>query len=495
MKYKTIFFTFAVWTLLITTLPAQSAHVFTMSDVIVLAKQQSPDAYIAKHQFRSQFWQYRSFLATKLPQMSLSATTPSYNRSIEGVQQPDGTVNYLERQYLDTYGSIDIRQQLGFSGGEVFLTSGLRRYDNISGNTTGTSYTTIPIVNVGISQPLFQYNAYKWAKQTEPMRYEEARRGYLETMERISEKAVTEFFSLLAAQIDLQIAQKNMAAYDTLFTLSKGRFQMGKIPETDLLQIELQLLQATSNVENCRINYDNQLIQFKSFLRLQDRFPVTLVPPQIDAFLLLDVDEVVLKAVANTSTALSFQRRMIEARSALNRSKMEGRFDATIYASFGLTATGDKIYDAYHNPTDQQQVRVGLSVPIYDWGVARGKIKMAESNLELTQTQVQQDELDWMQDIYVKVARFNMQQQQIVIAAKSDTIAQKSYTLTQQRYVAGKEVTFLDINNAQVQSDNALKSYFNVMMNYWKSYYELRRLTLFDWERRVELYFNEKDLL
>ena len=494
MKYKTIFFIFVIG-LFTTMLPAQTAHVFTMTDVIALAKHQSPDAYIAKHQFRSQFWQYRSFQATKLPQMSLSATTPSYNRSIDGVQQPDGTVNYLERQYLDTYGSVNIRQQVGFSGGEVFLTSGLRRYDNISENTTGTSYTSIPIVNVGFSQPLFQYNDYKWAKKIEPMRYEEARRNYLETMERISERAVTEFFSLLSAQIDLQIAQKNMAAYDTLFTLSKGRFQMGKIPETDLLQIELQLLQATSNVENCKINYDNQLIQFKSFLRLQDKFPVTIVPPQIESFLLLNVEEVLLKAATNSSTALAFQRRMIEAESSLNRSKMEGRFDANLYASFGLTATGDKIYDAYHNATDQQQVRVGLSVPIYDWGVARGKIKMAESNLELTQTQVRQEELDWMQDIYVKVARFNMQQQQLTIAAKSDTIAQKSYTLTQQRYVAGKEVTFLDINNAQVQSDNALKNYFNVMMNYWRSYYELRRLTLFDWERRQELRFNEKELL
>jgi outer membrane protein TolC len=466
-----------------------------MSDVVVLAKQQSPDAFIAKHQFRSQFWQYRSFQATKLPQMSLTATTPSYSRSIEGVQQPDGTTKHLERQYLDTYGSVNISQRIGFSGGEAFLTSGLRRYDNISENATGTSYTSIPIVNVGFSQPLFQYNDYKWAKQTEPMRYEEARRSYLEAMERISEKAVTEFFSLLSAQIDLQIAQKNMAAYDTLFVLSKGRFQMGKIPETDLLQIELQLLQATSNVENCKIDYDNQLIQFKSFLRLQDNFPVTIVPPQIDAFLLLDVEEALQKAISNSSMALSFQRRMIEAKSNLNRSKMEGRFDATLYASFGLTATGDKVYDAYHHASDQQQVRLGLSVPLYDWGVARGKIKMAESNLELTQTQVEQDELDWMQDISVKVARFNMQQQQIVIAAKSDTIAQKSYTLTQLRYMAGKEVTFLDINNAQIQSDNALKNYFNVMMNYWRSYYELRRLTLFDWERRQELYFNEKDLL
>jgi len=493
MKNKTFFLTLATC-LFITVLHPQDAHIFTMNSAIALAQEQSPDALIAKNTFRGQFWNYRSFQATKLPQMSLSATTPIFNRSIDGVQQPDGTVKYMERQFLDTYGSVNIKQQIGFTGGEVSLSSGLYRKDEIYKDTTIVTYTSIPIVNVGFKQPLFQYNAYKWAKQIEPIRYEEARRTYLESMERIAEKSVTEFFSLLSAQIDLQIAQKNMAAYDTLFTLSKGRYQMGKIPETDLLQIELQLLQATSNVENCKINYDNQLIKFKSFLRLQDKLPVTLIPPQTESFILLDVEEVLQKAISNSSTSLSLQRRMIEAKSALDKSKMEGRFDATLSASYGLAATGNILFDAYRGPKDQQQVSLGLSIPIYDWGVARGKIKMAESNLELIQTQVEQEELDMMQDIYIKVARFNMQQQQITIAAKSDTVAQKSYTLTQQRYMAGKEVTFLDINNAQVQSDNALKNYYNVMMNYWRSYYELRRLTLFDWEHRKELYFDERKL-
>lgn len=476
-------------------LSAQNTHVFTMNDVINLAKAQSPDAYIAKHRFRSQFWQYRSYKATLLPQMSLSATLPSYNRSIDGVEQEDGTMKYLERQYLDTYGTLNISQQLGFSGGQVFLSSGLRRYDNLSEDGSQTSYTSNPIVNVGISQPLFQYNYYKWAKKTEPLKYEIARRNYLESMESIAERAVTEFFSLLSAQLELHIAQKNMAAYDTLFMLSQGRFQMGKIPETDLLQIELQLLQATANVENSKISYDNQLIQFKSFLRLQDDKEVTIIPPSIDSYLLLDIDEVLAKSTTNTSSALGFQQRLIEAESELNRSKMDGRFDADIYAAFGLTATGAQFTDAYQHPSQQQQVRLGISIPIYDWGVARGKIKMAESNLELTQTQVHQDELDLIQEIYVKVARFNMQQQLITIAAKSDTVAQKSYLLTQQRYMAGKDVTFLDINNAQVQSDNSLKNYYNVMMNYWRSYFEIRRLTLYDWEQREDLSFDERKLL
>ena len=499
MKHKIILSIIMVL-LFSTALHSQNAHIFTMNSAIALAQEQSPDALIAKNTFRGQFWNYRSFQATKLPQMSLSAWAPSYIREIKEFTQFDETTNTLTTKFYDLNtlgisGSLNIRQQIGFSGGSVTLSSVLQRIGNIFTDTTEIYYAANPIINIGITQPLFKYNAYKWAKQIEPMKYEEARRTYLESMERIAEKSVTEFFSLLSAQIDLQIAQKNMAAYDTLFTLSKGRYQMGKIPETDLLQIELQLLQATSNVENCKINYDNQLIKFKSFLRLQDKLPVTLIPPQTESYILLDVEEVLQKAISNSSTSLSLQRRMIEAKSALDKSKMDGRFDATLSASYGLNATKNILYDAYRYPKDRQEVILGLSIPIYDWGVARGNIKMAESNLELIQTQVEQEELDLMQDIYIKVARFNMQQQQITIAAKSDTIAQKSYTLTQQRYMAGKEVTFLDINNAQVQSDNALKNYYNVMMNYWRSYYELRRLTLFDWERRMELYFDERKLL
>ena len=68
----------------------------TLDDVIYIAKQQSPDAMIAKHRFRRSFWEYRSYKASYLPSLSLSGTLPNINNSINEITLPDGTEEYVK---------------------------------------------------------------------------------------------------------------------------------------------------------------------------------------------------------------------------------------------------------------------------------------------------------------------------------------------------------------------------------------------------------------
>ena len=202
----------------------------------------------------------------------------------------------------------------------------------------------------------------------------------------------------------------------------------------------------------------------------------------------------VQQAVHNTSTALDFQRRLLEAARDVNKAKTEGRFDANLTAVFGLTQSGDNIPDAYYKPLDQQQVGLQFTVPIVDWGVARGKIKMAQSQQEIVKNSVEQELVDFQRNIYLKVVQFNMQERQLMIAAKSDTVASKSYDVTKGRYLIGKINSILDLNNAQIETDNAQKNYYNALQTYWQSFYEIRKLTLFDFRKNELLQFSIKDI-
>lgn len=147
-----------------------------------------------------------------------------------------------------------------------------------------------------------------------------------------------------------------------------------------------------------------------------------------------------------------------------------------------------------NNPLDQQQLRLGVTLPILDWGVARGKIKMAQSNQEIVRTTVEQDQLDFDQEVFLLVTRFNMQHNQVVIAAKADTVAQKGYEVTKARYLIGK-ITITDLNIAQNESDRSKSSYINTLRTYWRNYYDLRRLTLYDFENENSIEVDHKELL
>ncbi len=489
MRKIIIIFIFGI---LVTDLQAQDEiNLLTLDDVLYIARQQSPDALIAKHRFRSSYWEYRSFRATYLPSLILDGSLPNYNRSIQSILLPQGK-EYIKSNSIEFSTGAAINQRIGLTGGNVFLRSSLERRDDFINDST--SYYSVPI-QIGYSQPIFKYNPWKWDRKIEPLKYEEAKRTYIEDVEQISISATQYFFNLLLSQIEMEIAAKNYANYDTLYHIALGRYNLGKIAENELLQLELNLLRAEASVDNAELQFENNLFKLKSYLRIKDDDIIQLLPPNYTEHFHVDALKAVDEARFNTSRGIEFERRLLEAQSVLNAAKMDGRFDAELYALYGLNKSSGNFNEVYKEPDDLQNFELGITIPILDWGQAKGRIKMAESNQELVRTSVEQDKIDFEQNIYIKVLQFNMQEKQLYISAKADTVAQKRFNVTQQRYLIGKVNDVLELNQAQIDNDNAKKGYFQTLKTYWTSYFELRKLTLYDFRRNERIEFDETSLL
>ena len=147
----------------------------------------------------------------------------------------------------------------------------------------------------------------------------------------------------------------------------------------------------------------------------------------------------------------------------------------------GLTQTGNKLKDAYHNPLDQQYVTLGISLPILDWGRGKGQVRVARSNRDLTYTQVEQDKTDFELNVRKLVKQFNLQSQRVHIAARTDETAQRRADVARRLYILGKS-TVLDLNASISEKDAARRNYITALYNYWSLYYTLRSITLYDFE-------------
>lgn len=472
-------------------LNAQDSTAFlSLDDAIRIARKQSPDALMAKHKFRASYWQYQSYRAEYLPAVTFNGSIPSFNKSIIKDRQGEGS-SFFRSNESSLIGGLSISQQIGLTGGNVSVNTGFERLDNYLLNST--SYNA-NLLNIAFRQPIFKYNSLRWERKIQPMMYEEARRIYVEEMEQVSLTTTNLFFNLLLAQIVNDIAKINEANYDTIFKIAQGRFNLGKIAENDLLQLELQYLRSVSTVKDAALDLENQQFRFRSFLRLQEELNIELIIPELSQAFMVETSRAIAEARSNSSTALAFSRWLLEAEREVAGAKYNGRFDAEIFALYGLSNEADKINYLNDNPSDQQQLEIGISVPIIDWGVARGKIKMAESNQEIVRTTVEQEQIDFDQEIFLKVSRFNMQFEQVQISAKADTVAQKGYEITKARYLIGR-ISITDLNIAQQESDNSKSNFINALYTYWRNYYELRKMTLFDWERNEPIMVNYRDLL
>lgn len=469
----------------------QKTRHLSLDNAIEIAMEKSPTAMAAAHSFRSSYWSYRTFEAEYLPQLSLDATLPNYSNTITAIQQDDGGYSFQSYESAQSSATLSLSQKIGMTGGEVFLQSGMQRLDLYAYDSA--TYMTTPI-NIGFSQPIFGFNAYKWNKKIKPLEYKEAKQTYIETLEQVKLETASYFFNVLMAQMTHKINLINQANSDTLYKIAKGRYNIGTIAENELLQLELRLLNANASVEQSRLDLEDKLFELKSFLRLPEDHELRLMAPQPHQVVKVDLDKALVMAKANRSDALAFERQTMEAEMDVYEAKRSGRFSMTLYAEYGLAQSAAEITDAYTNPGENQMLRVGINVPIIDWGLAKGNIRMAESNRELIRSNVEQERIDFEQEVMYQVAQFNMQDYQLQIAAKSDTIAQKRYHVTKQRYLIGR-ISVTELNIAQEERDNAQLGYIQALYNYWTSYYTLRKKTLFDFEKDQEIAVDPEQLL
>ncbi len=298
-------------------------------------------------------------------------------------------------------------------------------------------------------------------------------------MEDVSLKAVNCFFDLALAQQNLQVAKINYSNADTLYKIAQGRYNIGTIAENELLQMELSLLNAGSSLNSAIVDLEVKKFQMRSFLGFNEKVDLKLIISKEIPELTVDVDQALEIARTNNPNIIAFECQLIEAERDVAKAKSEKGLQADLYASIGYTQQSEEFSDVYVNPQEQQRFTLGLNIPILDWGLGRGKYKMAQSSQEVIRTTVEQSRNDFVQSVYLNVMQFNLQDDQLLIAAKSDTIAQKRYDMTKQRFLIGK-VDVLDLNISLSEKDVAKTNYISALRKYWSNFYNLRKITLYD---------------
>ena len=466
---------------------AQETNILTLKDVIQIARGQSPASLRAETRKENRYWQYRTFRSNYVPQLRLDGTFPDFQRQFSPITQDDGTVVFQPLSQNNSNLSLSLRQTVTATGGEIFVNTRLDRFDDFDRDIQ--TYSGTPF-SFGLIQPIFSFNQLLWDKEIEPLRFEESKREYVEELEDISILASGLFFDLMIAQISLAIAETNVVSNDTIYQIAQGRYELGKIPENDLLQLELNLMNSRQQKAQAELDLETSTLFLSAYLGFSQGDKIQLILPEdLPEF---DVDEqmAITQAKQSRQEAIAFNRRRKEAAREVARARGESGLNANMFATFGLTNRGDSFREVYKDPDDQQTLRVGFSIPILDWGRQKSRVKTAEANEQLVQYTVDQDEKNFEQEVFTQVKQFKMLRDQVDIANQADQISQRRYNIAKNRYLIGK-ISITDLSLALTEKDVAKRTYINALRNFWQAYYNLRKLTLYDFEENQPLYVPE----
>ncbi len=454
----------------------------TLQKSIEIARERSDRSKIAQKSYIARKLRYDAYKSDLYPQLILSGETPGLVREINPITQPDGTQQFRRQSQLFSTGQISIFQKIPITNTRIYLSSGLSRIDMLG--ASNTSLWRASPIQLMIVQPIFQFNSQRWDLEIEELRHKASDNRFAEDMEDLSMNVSQRFFDLYIAEMNLKNAQFNERVNDTLLVLSRGRFNVGKIAENDLLQSELAYMNAANEVERAKLDYERALQELKNYIGYDeiDEIQPPLSIPEFE----IPEEAAIDFALENRSAFNDFEVEKRTAERNLAQVRSENSLNAEISASYGMNQSASRVPDAYRELLDQERLNLSLSIPIFQWGKGAYRIQAAMEDKERMEREVESRRKSMELDIIYQIRQFKMLQKQVELSRIADTIASRRFEVAKNRYLIGN----IDMNTlfiAQSEKDGAFRNYIQTLKSFWVGYYNIRRLTLYDFQTRQEI--------
>jgi outer membrane protein len=455
----------------------------TLREVVAMAKNKSIASKQAATTRETKYWEYRTYKSNYQPQLSLDGILPGYNKTYLQVVQPDGTIQFQSVHNDNSSLNLSFSQSIAATGGVIFGTTQLQRFDDF--DRKNKLYNTVPF-GIGYNQPLFKFNNLKWEQRIQPLLFNESKQAYIESMESIAYSASGYFFDLLLAQVNLQISETNLGNTKNILRIANDKFELGKISKNEILQLQLEQLKAQKAVGIAKRDMEIATLNLRAYTGLADTQKIALVLPEAVVNMQVSSGKVLTEAYENRSDAIAFVRRIAEAKRDVAKAKGDNGLNASLTAQLGFSQSASTIPKSYQSPQDQQQLQLIFSIPILDWGRSKSRTKTAEANLQFASYAVEQDKQVFTQEIVTQVTLFDMMKDQLVLTANADSIASEKYQIAKDRYVLGN-LSITDLSIAFQEKDQAKRDYIAALRDFWGAYYQLRYLSLYDFERNEKI--------
>lgn len=332
-----------------------------------------------------------------------------------------------------------------------------------------------------LSQPIFSYNKRKMELKQIEYDYENANISY--ALQRLNtEKDITQqFYSVYMAQSQLIIRREEFTNAQQSYDIIRNKVEADLAARDELFQAEVNLASARSSVEEQQVSLENAKDQLKQTLGMPLNDDI-LVFAEIN---IKPVDVNLEKALQyGLESRLELRQREIESKELafdMIKTKALNEFKGDIAVSFGLIGDNRNLENIYDNPTQNPRVAISFSVPLFDWGEKKARIKAQKVAQQINELEFHEDKVGIELNIRQTWRSLENLLSQIKIAEQNVLNAQRTYDLNLTRYREG-DITGMDMNQFQTQLSSKKTAYTQAQINYKIELLNLKILSLYDFE-------------
>jgi len=450
----------------------------TLDDAMEIALKNSPDI----KQSRITMEQNREYLNAQLAMLksrfSLDVTPIEYSNS-ETYNEYFSTWNTTEN--IGANGTLVVQQPIKFTDGTLSLRNRFGYQDNYS-EASNASYTGFDNnLYLSYNQPLFTYNKTKMNLKRQELALENSTLAYSIQMLNIERQVTQAFYSIYQKQMSVQIANEEFDNQVVSLEIIKSKVEAGLSAQEELLQGELNYATSQSSLDNAKVDLENAKDQFKRLIGVSLYEEIEISTDIQYKPVIVDLE----KAINNGLTQrLELSQRKIDLNNAefdLITTSATNEFRGDVNLSVGIMGNNENFTRIYDKPTRSPQVGVTFSIPIFDWGERKARIRAAELQVESSEMNIKNLEDDIVINIRQVFRNLKNLNTQISIAEQNQKNAQLTYEINLERYKNG-DLTSMDLDRFQNQLSQKKMDLSNSLINYKLELLNMKIQSLWDFE-------------
>ena len=311
------------------------------------------------------------FRKSLLPKITLTSSVP-YQRAISNVTQPDGTIKFIERNYLNPNMGLNVSQALPFTGGTISLSNSINYSRDFNNNYTNFSSNW---VNLSYQQSINGYNDYKWNKKINNLTKKKDSIEYFQNLIRLKYDIAKSYIDAETTQLKSNLLQENINRVKFVLTEINEKYKYGRAIKIDVEQAELTLEQLKGYLQANTIEYKNSLNQLKRKANIE--FQDSVMLKSVDEIEYTIDKEELIKKMEENGYNIEWKIKELEAEANLDKIKKEGSISLNLQVGLGLNSSANEISQLFNTPRQTQFVTFGVRVPILDWGISKDKANIA----------------------------------------------------------------------------------------------------------------------
>jgi outer membrane protein len=387
------------------------------------------------------------------------------------------------RTTTESYGQFTISQPIVFTDARLSLTNRLGFKDSYSeySNTTTKGFSNN--LSLNLDQPLFTYNRTKLQLKELQLSLENAQLSYAMQLLALEKQVTQAYYYVYQQQQSLAIANQAYINMQKSYEVSKNKVDAGISPREEMFQAELNLATTRSDYENKQVSLENAKDDFKLLLGISLYEDLLVIANIAVDTVKVDVSFAIDQGLANRMELRQREITIETSEFDLIQTKALNEFKGSLGLSVGLFGDNEKFGDVYAAPTDNESVSLSLTIPLWDWGERKSRIKATEASLETSKIGLEEEQNDIILGIRKIYRNLNNLQNQIEIARKSVTNAQLTYDLNLEKYKNG-DLTGMDLNIYQNQLSEKQNTFTNSLISYKLELLNLKIQSLYDFEKK-----------